>query len=268
MESQSSLNKCKVGGIAPGLRVFVSGAATGIGRAIAETLIASGARLHICDVSEEGVEEFRASHPDHAATVADVSDDGAVGSIFETIGAEWNGLDALVNNAGIAGPTGGVDEISPADWRRCVEVCLTGQFLCAHFAVPLIRSSGGGSIVNLSSAAGRFGYSYRTPYSSAKWGVVGFTQSLAKELGPDNIRVNAILPGLIEGPRIERVISSRAEQLGISHEEMKSGYVENISLRRMTPPEDIASLVAFLLSDMGTNLSGQSFGIDGNLEKI
>ena len=268
MTDKKHSQNCKVGGISPGLRVFVSGAATGIGRTIADTLIDCGARLHICDVSEQDVDEFRAAHPGHAATVADVADDNAIGSIFKEIERDWNGLDALVNNAGIAGPTGGVDEISPEDWRRCVEVCLTGQFLCAHFAVPLIKSAGGGSIVNLSSAAGRFGYSYRTPYSSAKWGVVGFTQSLAKELGADNIRVNAILPGLIEGRRIENVISSRARQLGISHEEMKSAYVENISLRRMTPPEDIASLVAFLLSDMGTNLSGQSFGIDGNLEKI
>ncbi|MDE0534219.1 MAG: SDR family oxidoreductase [Albidovulum sp.] len=259
---------CKVGGISPGLRVFISGAATGIGRVIADGLIECGARLHICDVSENDVKEFLVAHPGQKAAVADVADDAAIGSIFEEIERDWHGLDALVNNAGIAGPTGGVDEIRPDEWRRCVDVCLTGQFLCAHYAVPLIRSAGGGSIVNLSSAAGRFGYSYRTPYSSAKWGVVGFTQSLAKELGPDNIRVNAILPGLIEGPRIENVISSRAEQLGITHGEMKSEYVENISLRRMTPPEDIASLVAFLLSDMGTNLSGQSFGIDGNLEKI
>ena len=143
---------------------------------IANLLIDCGARLHICDVSEKDVEEFRESHPNHKATVADVSDDLAIGSIFDEIRSDWNGLDALVNNAGIAGPTGGIEEISPADWRRCVEVCLVGQFLCAHFAVPLIKSAGGGSIINLSSAAGRFGYSYRTPYSSAKWGVVGFTK--------------------------------------------------------------------------------------------
>ncbi|TIM60068.1 MAG: SDR family NAD(P)-dependent oxidoreductase, partial [Mesorhizobium sp.] len=105
------------------------------------------------------------------------------------------GLDALINNAGIAGPTGGVDEIDPAEWRRCIDTCLTGQFLCARRAVPLIKAAGGGSIVSMSSAAGRHGYAFRTPYSAAKFGVIGFTQSLAKELGPHGIRVNAILPG-------------------------------------------------------------------------
>ena len=257
-----------VEGIRPGVRVFISGAGTGIGRTTADLLVKCGARVRICDVSEASVEEFGSTYPDHVASVADVSDEAAIGAIFEEVERDWGGLDVLVNNAGIAGPTGGVDEIPTDDWRRCVEVCLTGQFLCTRFAVPLIRASGGGSIVNISSAAGRFGYSYRTPYSSAKWGVVGFTESLAKELGPDNIRVNAILPGLIEGERIERVIAERARQLGLSHEQVKTSYLEKISLRRMTPPEDIATLVAFLISDMGTNISGQSIGVDGNLELI
>ncbi len=178
------------------------------------------------------------------------------------------GLDALINNAGIAGPTGGVDEISTEDWRRCIDICLTGQFLCARRAVPMLKASGGGSIVNMSSAAGKHGYAFRTPYSAAKFGVIGFTQSLAKELGPHAIRVNAILPGIVEGPRIDNVISSRAKQLGISHEEMTERYLENVSLRRMVSPYDVATMVAFLLSNAGINISGQSLGVDGNVETL
>ena len=175
------------------------------------------------------------------------------------------GLESLVNNAGIAGPTGSVEDIAPDDWAHCIDVCLTGQFLCAHYAVPMLKDAGGGSIVCMSSAAGRFGYAFRTPYAAAKWGVIGLTQSLAKELGPANIPVNAILPGIIEGPRIEGVIADRAKQTGVSPDEMKEDYINRISLRRMTPPEDVADMVAFLISDAGRNLSGQSFPVDGNV---
>ena len=203
-----------------------------------------------------------------AAVRADVSDEADVDALFAETESALGGLDALINNAGIAGPTGGVDEISPDDWRRCLDICLTGQFLCARRAVPMLKAAGGGSIVSMSSAAGRFGYAFRTPYSAAKWGVIGFTQSLAKELGPSGIRVNAILPGIIEGPRMEGVIADRAKQVGVSHEEMKTRYLANISLRRMTSPYDVAAMVAFLLSDAGGNISGQSLGVDGNVEAL
>jgi NAD(P)-dependent dehydrogenase (short-subunit alcohol dehydrogenase family) len=132
----------------------------------------------------------------------------------------------------------------------------------------MIRKAGGGAIVNISSAAGRFGYAFRTPYSSAKWGIIGFTQSLAKEIGPDNIRVNAILPGIVEGPRMTNVIRARAEQLGISYDEMESRYLEKVSLRRMVSPQDVADTVLFLLSPAGKNISGQSIGVDGNVEAL
>ncbi len=252
----------------PGQRVLVTAGASGIGRAIADRLIEEGARLHICDVSEAFLNDFQAAHPDHGASLCDVSSDEDVARLFVDIRETLGGLDALINNAGIAGPTGGVEDISPADWRRCIDVCLTGQFLCAHHAVPLLKAAGGGAIVNLSSAAGRFGYAFRTPYSAAKWGVIGFTQSLAKELGPAGITVNAILPGVISGPRMTGVIRDRAVQVGVSYEEMETEYLGRISLRRMTPPEDVAAMVAFLLSTGGRNISGQSLGVDGNVESL
>ncbi|WP_417718671.1 SDR family oxidoreductase [Salipiger sp.] len=251
-----------------GRRIAVTAAGSGIGLCIARALAAQGARLAICDVDQEALERAAAELGAEIASRTDVSDDAAVDAFFDTIEDGMGGLDGLVNNAGIAGPTSSVEDISPEDWRACVEVCLTGQFLCTRRAVPMLKAAGGGAIVNISSAAGRFGYAYRTPYAAAKWGVIGFTQSLAKELGPDNIRVNAILPGVIAGDRIERVIAARAEQAGVSHEEMTAEYVARVSLRRMTPPEDVADMAAFLLSEKGRNLSGQSFPVDGNLESL
>lgn len=251
-----------------GMRALVSAGASGIGLAIADTLIAHGARVHICDVSEEFLAEFRKARPEAGATRADVSNEADVERLFLEAGKNLGGLDVLVNNAGIAGPTGGVDEIAPADWRRTIDVCLTGQFLCAHFAVPMLKAAGGGSIVNMSSAAGRFGYAFRTPYSAAKWGVVGLTQSLAKELGPVNIRVNAILPGIVAGPRMENVIAARAAQLGVEYAEMEKTYLERVSLRRMVTAQDVAETVLFLVSRAGQNISGQSIGVCGNVEAL
>jgi NAD(P)-dependent dehydrogenase (short-subunit alcohol dehydrogenase family) len=251
-----------------GQRVLITAGASGIGFAIASTLSALGARIAICDISDAAIAEAKRALPKIIACKADVAVDADVDAMFALIKKEWGGLDALINNAGIAGPTGGVDEITPADWRRCIDVCLTGQFLCARLAVPMLKQAGGGSIVNMSSAAGRHGYAFRSPYSSAKFAIVGFTQSLAKELGPSRIRVNAILPGIVEGPRMDKVIADRARQIGISHKDMEERYLERVSLRRMVSPYDIASMVAFLLSDAGINVSGQSLGVDGNVETL
>jgi NAD(P)-dependent dehydrogenase (short-subunit alcohol dehydrogenase family) len=252
----------------PGLRVIVTAGASGIGRAISDLLIARGAKVHICDVSDEFIAEFRAVHASAGASKADVASESDVARLFADARASLGGLDALVNNAGIAGPTGGVEEIAPAEWRRTLDVCLTGQFLCAHHATPLLKASGGGSIVNMSSSAGRHGYAFRTPYSAAKFGVIGFTQSLAKELGPHDIRVNAILPGIVEGPRMTGVIAARASQTHVSYEAMERTYLERVSLRRMVTAGDVAATVAYLLSPAGRNISGQSLGVDGNVETL
>ncbi len=251
-----------------GQRVLVTAGAAGIGLAITDRLVRHGARVIVCDVDEAALFAFRKTHPDSPAEAADVSSETDVDRLFAAASAAFGGLDALINNAGIAGPTGGVEEIEPAAWRRCLDIGLTGQFLCARRAVPMLKAAGGGSIVNMSSAAGRHGYAYRSPYSAAKFGVIGFTQSLAKELGPSNIRVNAILPGIVEGPRMTNVIRDRAAQLDLSYEAMEERYLEKVSLRRMVSPHDVAAMVAFLLSDLGRNVSGQSLGVDGNVETL
>jgi NAD(P)-dependent dehydrogenase (short-subunit alcohol dehydrogenase family) len=254
--------------LAKDLRVLVTAGASGIGRAISDLLTASGARVHICDVSDAFLADYQAAHREGRITKADVASEADVAHLFADVKASLGGLDALVNNAGIAGPTGGVEDITPADWRRTIDVCLTGQFLCAHHGVPMLKAAGGGSIVNLSSAAGRFGYAFRTPYSAAKWGIIGLTQSLAKELGPANIRVNAILPGIVEGPRMTGVIAARAKQTNVTYEAMEKTYLDRVSLRRMVTAGDVAASVAYLLSPAGRNISGQSLGVDGNVEAL
>jgi NAD(P)-dependent dehydrogenase (short-subunit alcohol dehydrogenase family) len=255
-------------GAARGLRVLVTAGASGIGRAIADALLAHGARVHVCDVDDGFLAGYRAAHPASGATHADVADEAAVERLLAAVEADLGGLDVLVNNAGIAGPTGPVEDLSPADWRRTLDVGLTGHFLCTRLAVPMLKAAGGGAIVNISSVAGRLGYAFRTPYAAVKWGIVGVTQSLAKELGPANIRVNAILPGVVAGPRIERVISARAEQLGVTYAEMEERYLENVSLRRMVSADDVAAAVLYLVSSAGRNVSGQSLSVCGNVETL
>jgi len=255
-------------GIKPGLRAVVTAGAAGIGRAIAAALIDHGVRVHVCDVDQAALTAFATAYPAAGTTLADVAEEADVARLFAQARAGLGGLDVLINNAGIAGPTGAVEEIAPAEWRRCLDVGLTGQFLCTQQAVPLLKAAGGGAIVNMSSAAGRFGYAWRTPYAAAKWGVIGFTQSLAKELGPANIRVNAILPGIVAGPRIERVIAARAQQTGVDYAVMEKTYLDRVSLRRMVTAEDVAGTVLWLISAAGGNISGQSIGVDGNVESL
>jgi NAD(P)-dependent dehydrogenase (short-subunit alcohol dehydrogenase family) len=251
-----------------GRRAVITAAASGIGRATLETFVAAGARVCACDIDAEGLEELRTALPDVAAVRADVSDPAAVDALFDMALAKLGGLDILINNAGIAGPTARIEEIEPEDWARTLEVNLTGQYLCARRAVPHIRAAGGGSIVNLSSAAGRFGFALRTPYAASKWAVVGLSKSLAIELGPDQIRVNAICPGAVEGDRIDRVIAAKAQALGITFEVMRAELVEKASMKRMVSAQDIANMILYLCSNAGRLVSGQAIGVDGNVEYL
>ena len=250
-----------------GLRVLVTAGAAGIGREIVRALVGDGARVHVCDVDAAALEDARREHT-VTTSVTDVAEVEQVERLVADVREHLGGLDVLVNNAGIAGPTARVESVTPADWRRTIDVNLNGQFYCVHFAVPLLRESRRGTIVNMSSVAGRFGYPFRTPYAASKWAVVGFTQSLARELGPEGITVNAILPGPVEGPRIERVIRARAEQFGVSYEEMEQRYRDRSSLRRLVSPQDIAAMVVFLCSEAGRNITGQSLSVCGGVDTL
>ena len=208
-----------------GLRVLVTAAATGIGREVARAFIGEGAKVHVCDLDQKALNTLAKSDPEITRSVADVADRKAVTRLFEQALDRLGGLDVLVNNAGIAGPTGRIEDIEPTEWDRCLGVNITGQFNCARLAVPYLRKSKNASIVNVSSAAGRLGFPMRTPYSASKWAVVGLTKSLAIELGEAGIRVNAIQPGIVEGERIRRVFEAKAKARGISFERMREEAV-------------------------------------------
>lgn len=251
-----------------GLRVLVTAGASGIGRVTAESFLANGARVHLCDLEETALDEVRRALPQAGVTRCDVSDPGQVDALFEAAAGSLGGLDVLVNNAGVAGPTLPVEKISDEDWRRTQAVNLDGQFFCVRRAVPLLREAGGGSIVNLSSAAGRFGFPLRTPYSASKWAVVGFSRSLAMELGPDGIRVNALCPGAVQGERIDRVIAAKAVERGISEAEMRDAMVADSSLRRFVSQQDIANQILYLCSPLGATITGQAIAVDAGTEVL
>ncbi|KVS73846.1 SDR family oxidoreductase [Burkholderia cepacia] len=257
-----------------GLRVLVTGGASGIGLEIADAFAECGGRVHVCDASQAAISALadrppRAAAGAISATLADVSDPAAVERVFADVSTGLGGLDVLVNNAGIAGPTGGIDEIDPVQWEQTVAINLNAQFQFARRAVPLLRESKhGGAIIALSSVAGRLGYAFRTPYAATKWAVVGLVKSLAIELGPLGIRVNAIQPGIVRGPRMRRVIEARAQQLGIGYDDMEQRYLEKISLRRMTDPAEIAATALFLCSPGGHGITGQAISVCGNVEVL
>ncbi|MDH3661701.1 MAG: SDR family oxidoreductase [Alphaproteobacteria bacterium] len=251
-----------------GKRVILTAGAAGIGRVTLKTFVDAGAEVFVCDVDDDALNEVRTSFQNVGVMHADVANPDDVDRLFDTALERLGGLDILLNNAGIAGPTAAVEDVDLDDWRQTLDINITGQFLCAKRAVPHIKAAGGGSIVNLSSAAGRFGFPLRTPYAASKWAVVGFTKSLAIELGPSKIRVNAICPGAVAGDRINRVIAAKAEARGVPFEEMYQHYANTASMQSMVDPQDIANMMLFICSDAGHLVSGQILGVDGNVEYL
>ena len=251
-----------------GQRVVVTAGAAGIGRAIVETLTRAGARAHICDVDQAALDAAKKAAPGLGVTRADVAEPADIDRLFADAEKHLGGLDAVIANAGIAGPTARIEDIEPKDWNRCIAINLTGQYLTIRRAVPLLKKAGGGSVVLMSSAAGRFGYPLRTPYAASKWAAIGLTESLAMELGEHKIRVNAICPGIVEGSRIDAVIGAKAKARGVSFEAMRESYLSLSSLHSMVSAEDIANMVLFLMSDIGARISGQAIAVDAGLESL
>lgn len=251
-----------------GLRVLVTAGASGIGRVVAEAFAAGGARVHICDISADQLATFTRANAGIGTTLADVAEPAAVRRVFADVSDRLGGLDALVNNAGIAGPFGPVEDIDPGEWAQTFAVNVHGMFHCVQGAVPMLKAAGGGSISNMSSIAGRLGYPLRTPYAASKWAVVGLSESLAMELGPHNIRVNSILPGFVEGERHDRLAAKRAALLGITVAELEAQRAKRVSLRRTVSPKDVAAMALFVASDLGRNVSGQTLGVCGNVETM
>jgi NAD(P)-dependent dehydrogenase (short-subunit alcohol dehydrogenase family) len=249
-------------------RVLITAGAGGIGREIARAFAANGAKVFVCDIDAEGLETLAQETEDLTTTLCDVSKrediERMVTSAIESLG----GLDVLVNNAGISGPTTPVDKMDPDDWNKVVQVNLSGTFNVTRLAIPHLKKSPAGVIIIISSAAGRFGYANRSPYSATKWGLIGFTKTLSIELGEYGIRANAILPGAVEGPRLQRVFEDRAKVSGQSIEEVKDAAMAIQSIKRFVDPRDIAALAVFLASDSAKSISGALLPIDNDMQKV
>jgi len=240
-----------------GLRALVTGGGSGIGKAIADGMKSAGATVVVCDVNDS-------TNPDYVCDVANSND---VSSMFSRISTDLGGLDILVNNVGVPGPTARVDEMDPEAYDECVRVNLGGTFRCAHAAVPMLIESKG-SMVNISTSAGIYGYPLRSPYVAAKWGIIGLTKSWAMELGEFGVRVNAICPGSVSGPRMDGVIARESAATGIPAEELRQGYANQVSLRTFVEASDIAASVVFLCSPAARFITGQVLPVDGNIETM
>ena len=248
---------------------LVSAGASGIGKIIAETLLSLNAKVHICDISEEAIDVFLKHNPTASATQCDVADFSQVQRVFQELESKYGKLDLLVNNAGIAGPTAKVEDIDPTDWGNTIAVDLNSPFYFTKLAVPYLKNNPlGGSIINISSNAAFFGFPLRSPYTASKWGLVGLTKTWAMELGPSNIRVNALCPGSVKGSRIDGVIERDALERGVSSDEVRTLYKSQSSMRLFVGPEDVANTIAFLASPLGASISGQAIGLDGHTESL
>ena len=250
----------------PQQRVMITAAADGIGKAIARAFVAEGARVHICDVNEAALAKFRQEFPEIAATHVNVRSEGEIDAWFDDALEDLGGLDVMVNNAGIKGPTAPVDDIDYGDWRECLEICLDSHFLCARRAAPVMKDQRSGVIINMSSTAGRFGFGNRSPYAAAKWAVIGLTKSLAIELGPYNVRCNAICPGSVAGERMNRVIQDEANLRGVAFDVVSKELTWSQSIPRFVEPEEIADLCVFLSSPGAKMINGQAIAVDGHTE--
>ncbi|KXF53027.1 3-ketoacyl-ACP reductase [Rhodococcus sp. SC4] len=249
-----------------GRRVLVTAGAAGIGLAIATSFKSLGADVFVTDIDPVVVDNAKAAG--FVAAVSDVSDEDQVRTLMTSVVDNLGGLDVLVNNAGVAGPTGPVDSLDSDAWKATFDVNIHGQFFCVKHALPLLRKSSEASIINMSSAAGRLGMAGRSPYSASKWAVIGFTKSLAIELGAEGIRVNAICPGAVDGPRIDAVIAAKADMVGRPVDEVAALYRGQSSLGRLIDATDIANMAVFLSSGLARNVNGQAMAVDGNTDKL
>lgn len=246
-------------------KALVTGGAGGIGFAIAKRFVEAGWQVLICDTNDEALDQARAAVPGLLGVRCDCSKADEIEQLFSALGQQLGGLDCLVNNVGIGGPTKSAEELSSEDWQKVLDINLTGTFEVTRRAIPLLKASAG-TIINMSSAAGRYGYPNRIAYSTTKWGLIGFTKTLSMELGIHDVTANAILPGAVGGERFDRVISGRAQVSGRSIEEEVQIGLSTQSVKRIAQPEHIADLALFLTTPAGRNISGAVLPIDNDLQ--
>ncbi|MEM7732598.1 MAG: SDR family oxidoreductase [Pseudomonadota bacterium] len=249
-------------------RVLITGGATGIGRRVAERFAATGARVAVCDADAAASEELSRAHPEMIVAQADVTDEAQMNAFLGHVETTWDGVDVVCANAGTGGPAARIEDLTYDDWQACLAVNLHGTFLTCRWAARVMRAQGSGLILITSSTAGLFGYPLRSPYATAKWGLVGLTKTLAMELGPAGVRVNAIAPGAVEGDRMERVLSNESAASGQPVEDLRASYVKNTSLRTWVSADDLADMALFLASPAASKISGQVMAVDGHTEAL
>ena len=250
-----------------GQKVLVTAGAAGIGEAIARAFLAAGAQVAVCDVDTAALDALHQELPQLVCLACDVADRHAVAAMVVAAAERLGGLDVLVSNAGIPGPSAPVEQLDPDAWERVIQVNLNGAFYVVQQAIPHLRRSSAGVILIMSSVAGRLGYPNRSPYAASKWALIGLAKSLSIELGEAGIRVNAILPGAVAGPRMEGVLQARAETTGRSLEEVRAGAMANQSLKAAVDPREVAAFALFLASDAARSISGQALSIDGDMQR-
>lgn len=248
-------------------KVLVTAGASGIGREIVRAFSNNGAKVFVIDVDASGLSALASESPNIDTAVCDMASRADIERVVPEAVRVLGGLDVLVNNAGISGPTSSVENYDPAAWDAVMQINLNGTFNVTRLAIPHIKQSLAGSIIVMSSVAGRFGYPNRSAYSVSKWGLIGFTKTLSRELGESGVRVNAILPGAVEGERIERVLAGRAQVSGRSVDDERRDAMSIQSLQRFVDPRDIAAMAVFLASDAGKSISGQMLPIDNDMQQ-
>jgi NAD(P)-dependent dehydrogenase (short-subunit alcohol dehydrogenase family) len=250
------------------LKIVITAGASGIGAEIAKTLSEAGGQVIICDKDQSRLDAFTQNNPNVIAVKADVSDEEEVLSLFATVKEHFGEINALINNAGIAGPSAKLEDTDFKDWQQTINVNLNGAFLCSRSAIPLLKLSGGGSIINIGSTSSFMGTPLRSSYAASKWGLIGLTKTWAMEYGVDNVRINTICPSSVNGERIERVIEREANYRNTSPEEIKDTYLRQTSLKTFIDAEEIAGMIVYLLSPLAKKITGQMLVIDGHTESL
>jgi NAD(P)-dependent dehydrogenase (short-subunit alcohol dehydrogenase family) len=248
-------------------KVLITGGAAGIGLAAAQAFLQSGAAVFICDKDAAALDALTREDPRLKTGVCDMATRADVERMVAACAAALGGIDVLINNAGISGPTSLVEDLDPDAWEQVLQVNLTGTFNATRMAIPYLKTSESGVIVIMSSLAGRFGYAARSPYCVSKWGLIGLMKTLAIELGDAGIRVNAILPGAVEGPRLQAVLQARATMANSTIAQANEDMMSVQTLKRFVQAQDVAKLCVFLASDAGKSISGQAIPIDNGALK-
>ena len=250
--------------------IIISAAADGIGLAIAEHCMENGAKVFLSDINEDKLSMLK-NHKNYNTSLfinkVNTNNPESVFKYFLELKDQISSIDGLINNVGIAGPTGKIEDLEIENWKNTIDVNINSHFYFSKYFIPLLKIKGG-SIINLSSSAGLFGFPLRTPYAASKWAIIGLTKSLAMELGEYNIRVNVICPGSVSGNRMQKVIEAKAQLTGLSEAEIQKDFESMNSLKTFVDKEDVANIAVFLLSNEAKRISGQVMSVDGNTERM